>query len=186
MDNRKDKIELLNSIFENVNKWLQWGEAKNAAIFAANIAILLATLSVISDFKCIKITPFIIALLVGIILIFLSSIACFISLYPQLDKVRPCKDEGNVKQNRNSHSNVIFFADCSKFESGQNYLEAFNKKLEDIDDPNFSIENDYACEIIINSRICNFKYRWFKISSWLFIFAILSIILSLIFKFCRV
>lgn len=37
--------ELLQQIFENINMWLHFAEAKNAAIIAFNIALLAALIS---------------------------------------------------------------------------------------------------------------------------------------------
>ena len=186
------KRGVLESIFENVNKWLQWGEAKNAAIFAGNIALLIGIQSVIFDNQCAKSNLYTISLSAGIVLIVLSSLACLVSFYPRLTKVTQFKkQDSNSNSESNTKSNDIFFVDCSKYESGQEYLDALVNKLhgeisDETKQPIPSIENDYACEIITNSKICNFKYRCFRASSLLCFTGILCFGLSQIFKLLRI
>lgn len=44
MHQSEERVELLQKIFENTNHWLQFAEAKNAALIAFNIAVIAAVI----------------------------------------------------------------------------------------------------------------------------------------------
>lgn len=102
-------VEMLETIFSNVNSWLNFAEAKNAALMAFNIAMLAVTWgSTENAGKNI--------LFYGVNLaIVISTIIALKSFKPDKGK---CKEEtGVIKEN----DNLLFYEDIAKY-SKESYL----------------------------------------------------------------
>ena len=129
-------VEMLESIFSNVNSWLNFAEAKNAALMAFNIAMLAVTWgSTENAGKNI--------LFYGVNLaIVISTIIALKSFKPDKGK---CKEEtGVIKEN----DNLLFYEDIAKY-SKESYLIALQKKYQDTvktEDELLKREIDYADE----------------------------------------
>ena len=95
--------EQLKEIFDNVNNWVTFAEAKNAAIIAFNVACI-SCIWDIEGIKEIKILPYIWGL--GIIV---STIMALISFVPQTGK----GISDNEKQS--DSDNLLFFKDIAKY-----------------------------------------------------------------------
>ena len=148
-------VEMLETIFSNVNSWLNFAEAKNAALMAFNIVMLAVTWgSTENAGKNI--------LFYGVNLaIVISTIIALKSFKPDKGK---CKEEtGVIKEN----DNLLFYEDIAKY-SKESYLIALYKKYQDTvktEDELLKREIDYADEITYNAKIIVQKYKCFK-NAW--------------------
>lgn len=162
----KENVESLKAIFENINNLLQFAEAKNGAVFAVVISILMGSSDLIED--CSKSGSYLsmCTMTISIILLSISALFALASFFPNLFKVNPDKN------GKSSKKNVVLFSDCAKYSNGQDYLDDFYGKYQaPIEDKSGnSIANDYAVEIISNSKICNTKFIIFK-TACIFCFA---------------
>lgn len=176
MDENQHKIvqEQLLQMFNNVNNWLVFAEAKNAAIIAFNIACLTFICSVnwFDKFKICYLVFF------GMLV---STIIALISFFPQTGK--QTKNEG---YNYNS-DNLIFFNDIAKY-GKEEYLKAVFRTYAQVNISNdeiLKIENDLADAITCNAVITTKKYKLFKVA---LIIEILMLLLSsgmVIVLFCK-
>ncbi len=130
------------NIFENVNFWLQFSEAKNGALLAFNGVILFSTLNLYSDYK--KLPNFDIIVLLFLLFITVSIIITIISFFPNT-KI------GQLKKDKN----VIFWKTIASFSSSDEYAKALETEINEID---HHVED----EIFINSKITESKYKLFK------------------------
>lgn len=144
--------ELLQQIYENVNTWLHFAEAKNAAIIALNIALLAALIS--SDLYVVSIVLFS-WIAVGLLLSTLFSLLSFKPNNKRIVKVT----------SKSIDSNLLHFAYIASLETDE-YLKKLNKcywnnQCQDcFEFP--QIDRDYSNEIIQNSRITIQKQLHFK------------------------
>jgi hypothetical protein len=139
----------LKEIFQNVNDWLKFAEAKHAGLIVLNSGIIFGILSIYKDYK--ENIHWMIVI-VSIAFLGLSMITSFISLFPKLDnKIKKKKKPLNL--------NLYYFRSIALLDE-----EDFKKELKNID-ANFSpdkLDNDLINQIIVNSRISLFKYRLFR------------------------
>ena len=135
-------VEMLETIFSNVNSWLNFAEAKNAALMAFNIAMLAVTWgSTENAGKNI--------LFYGVNLaIVISTIIALKSFKPDKGK---CKEEtGVIKEN----DNLLLIALYKKYQDTVKTEDELLKR-----------EIDYADEITYNAKIIVQKYKCFK-NAW--------------------
>lgn len=159
---------LLKEILSNVNNWLIFAEAKNAAIITFDLAVI-ASIAGIDFFRN------------NIFIFHISIIGIFFSLVIALYSFKP---EGNIKKNdydpQSELDNLIYYADIVKYnEAG--YIKALSKKYLQKDihiNQVQEVELDYSKEIVYNSKIAYKKYKLFKYSlNIILITIILSIII---------
>ena len=142
---------LLNEL-ERVDKWLNFGEAKNAALVAFNVAVL----SVNMDFGF----PMLLTILR--IFIVLSMAISLMSFWPNMGK-----KVGDIKLkaylNGSGTNNYLYFLDIARLNNGSEYLQIVKSRylVEEID-ITCAYYCDLANEIIINSRIDAKKYIYFQ------------------------
>ena len=144
--------DLLYTIFQNVNAWLHFVEAKNAALIAFNIAVLSALMgSNLFDINRILYSTIAVGLLISTICALFS----FKPINTWLDK----------KENPNIKSNLLHYAYIATLNQDEylkkiyeNYLNVASKNLNTIS----QIEKDYSEEIIQNSRIALRKQNIFR------------------------
>ena len=150
----KERLELLQNLFENVNTWLHFVEAKNAALIAFNIALLAALISSnLSDFNI----TFFSAIVVGILISILLSLYSFNPKNKFLEKTRSMGIDANLLH-------YAYIASLTQDE--------YIKKLYALywNDANINlstvpqIEKDYTAEIIQNSRIAMKKQSFFRLA----------------------
>ncbi len=161
----------LNKIFENVNGWLKFAEAKNGALIVLNGAIIFGIARIHAIYKPLPgwlTWYFIIAsmLLIFALLICLVSYIARIKS-PQSISKRP--SDANVP-------NIYFFGDLAKM-TGDNILTHLKDKLALTDTPNLA-QRDLAMQISINSRITSQKFAYFNTAVWLTIFALITPLLG--------
>ncbi|MBS6396655.1 MAG: hypothetical protein KH452_05840 [Clostridiales bacterium] len=143
---------LLQQIFDNVNSWLHFAEAKNAALVAFNVALLAAIMSsnLLDVFTCFS-SGIIIALLISTMFALLS--------------FKPINNKLEKTSNEDISENLLHFAYISSLEKEEyikklyeNYWGEVNIDIRVVP----KIEQDYCSEIIENSRIAMRKQRYFK------------------------
>lgn len=141
-------LEYLEKQLEKTNYWLSFAEAKNGALIALNIALIVA-LSSIFDKSPICCT-------ICIIIFILSSLFCLYAFFPN-EKSKAENKEAKVKEEK---LNLLFYGDISKITTVEKFIELVRKRY------NFNVKSgvlefDIANEIIQNSRITNKKYKLF-------------------------
>jgi len=142
----------INEIFQNVNEWLKFAEAKHAGLIVLNSGIIFGILSIYKDYKTVINWHLILTV---IIIIGISVILSLISLFPTT--------KNTIKKDKhiNTIPNLYFFGSLSKL----NEDELKNELLKS--NPNYKFnrfENDLINQIIVNSNTTIKKYRLFKIA----------------------
>ena len=147
-----ERLALLQQIFDNVNNWLHFAEAKNGALIAFNIAFMTVIMdSNLEQYSLILYT----ILMVGMAI---STFAILLSFKP-INKELPKTDVENIKVN------LLHYAYIASLEK-EEYMKALyagywnetNKNINSIP----QIEKDYCAEIIENARITMRKQKFFK------------------------
>ena len=162
----------LYQVFNNVNDWLKFAEAKNAMLIAFNGAsifgiIKLLSLDFVSNSRFIENY-----LLFVIISLIFSTVNCLISFAPRVKIIKGgFYDSGKVP-------NVLFF----EYLKGKNNLEIIEEVTGDREKENYTtLQKDIAEQIKQNSIIASRKYSHFTISVWITISAFITVILAGIF-----
>lgn len=178
-------LEILKAIFENINRWLNFAEAKNGTLIGVNGLFL---------FKCIDYlinsNKTGLNLSVKIYLGIMASvflIVILISLNSFFPNTSVCKDKSNILDNDNldvgKTKNLIFYENIAEYKGSKLYLlDIYKYYLETnikIDELK-KIELDYASEILINSQIASYKYKCFKTALGLNFFGIFLFLIFLI------
>ncbi len=151
-DKHKAVQELLKEIFKNVNDWLIFMEAKNAALIAFNVACMAVICNVTLSSEG-KIVFYIVC--IGIII---STIMALISFMSKTNK--NILNKGNPYES----DNLIFYKDIAKYDKKE-YIKKIFKQYEKINIPYneiLKLEEDFAEEIIYNSNIVIRKDKWFN------------------------
>lgn len=142
--------QFLETQLDRVNYWLSFAEAKNGILLGVNIAIIAV---LINMFKAVPIMC-----TICILTLLISSLCCILSFIPNLGKAS--KKGRKINGER---LNLIFYADIALFESYEEYLNSVKRRyFRDNNDSNGILELDFAEEIVINSKICMKKYKWFN------------------------
>ena len=167
--------ETLYKIFNNVNEWLKFGEAKNFGLLSLNAAIMFGFSQTTFDSNSlVKIIGYYVFAPFAL----LSSLLSLISLFPILSTIekgsaikgvlaRLC----NLIDKETSFENIHFYGYLrnidenefiAKFQLKTNSTLAFNK-----------FEEELVVQILYNSRITWLKYQFFKLSAFLSLLGIL-------------
>lgn len=166
-----NKINLEN-IFNNVNDWLKFAEAKNGIIAAFTSTISLAIFSALIENKISNIY-FCIYLSYSSLLLFGSALIALASFLPQLNDLKFI-----AKEKKPPEKNLLFFGYIKNF-SGEQYLNEIEKQYGKINE-NDNYKLDISKQISVNSKIAFVKYRCFTLSLWLTLMAFFSPLLLLI------
>lgn len=158
-------------IGEQVDKWLSFAEAKNAALIAFNVAVL----TVIGDLglKSYEAT-------VIIILLTIAMLISMMSFIPNLNSKMLNKSDKSLKNEVITEKNLLFYGHIGNIENTKQFIKETRDKYfsEKSDETVFSELNiDLANEIIVNSKIAIKKYKFFKIASLLDSIALIGIII---------
>lgn len=169
--------EKLEFIFKNVNNWLKFAEAKNAALLAFNLGIIFGTLRLYSNFTHVENDLCWLEYygILALSLLSVSAIICLLSYVPRMEIPWLKQKEGIELHTKN----VLFFGDIALF-SPQNYITEL-AKINGVSAPESGmyLEN-IASQIIVNSRIAVTKYKMFGYGIWITITAISTPIIALI------
>lgn len=151
--------ENLRTIFANVNEWLKFAEAKNAALVAANGAALFGALGLLTGDKPLAswlhlyLIELAVCLLAGLVI-------AFISFLPEIQI-----PQARARTPRPGE-NLLFYGDIA-LHSPDTYLNALRSLYGFQNDPAVPIESHYAEQIVVNSRIAVRKYRRFNNALWM-------------------
>lgn len=150
-----ENYETLESIFNNVNEWLKFAEAKNAILIALTGASLTAAIGYLCGDN--PATSFYVKLYLFNFLIFsfLGISLSLISFLPQT-KLSWLWREGRKKDN----PNYFFFGDLACFTPG----DLIDFLYKDNNSTSLStLRKNLASQIITNSKICRRKFHFFKL-----------------------
>ncbi len=154
----------IKEIFQNVNEWLKFAEAKHAGLIILNSGIIFGILTVYKDYK-----DYFHWLIIysTISLLGFSMLLTLISFFPKMKNKVKDKDKPE-------NPNLYFFGHLSLLsedELSKELLTIYPEyKLDKID-------KDIINQIIVNSNIASRKYKLFKCA---IIFTILGLIVPLI------
>ncbi|MGP1434028.1 MAG: Pycsar system effector family protein [Catonella sp.] len=163
-----DKINFYEKNLERINYWLQFAEAKNAAIIAFAISILVVIwTSKLSD-----------NIYIATIISFFYLISLIISLCSFYPKGKNLNINEKIEE-YNSNDNFLFWNDIAKY-SAKDYIEGINKQVQFENDDISAMEKMYVEEIISNARIAKIKYKKFKYSVVISIIGTFVIFIALV------
>lgn len=174
--NLEDKLL---KIFGNVNDWLKFAEAKNAALITFNGVILFNSYNLfksifnISFWLDFYIYSFIICLILSILI-------SLFSFYPQTNISK------STSKAPNDNDNLIFYTHIIKYKE-IDYLNALNiaaNQQNNKESNPSKIELNYATQIITNAKIADRKYMCFKFAIWFTMAGILTPIIAIFLEFC--
>ena len=164
--------EQLYRIFNNVNDWLKFAEAKNAMLIAFNSASIYG-ISQVLDLELIKNNSFCkYYLFVVIIIMIFSTITSLISFAPKVKIL-----DGGWYSPSNK-SNVLFY----EYLKTRTNVQIIEEVTGIANTNNFAkIELDLAEQIRQNSIVTSRKYSYFTIAVWLIIAAYITVPVAAIF-----
>lgn len=165
--------ERLGHILSIVNEWLKFAEAKNAALLAANTAIIFAVLRVL-DSKTICRQWLSAYLLLGLLLLAAAAFIALVSFIPQVRIPWLA-----LRRQPSSRDNLLFYGDIAYYDP-TNYLQALGARTTPAANAFSSFEQDYAVQIVTNSRIALRKYVLFSAAIWLTLTAVLSLPVAIV------
>lgn len=165
--------ELLEKIFSNVNSWLNFAEAKNAA----NVAFVVACIAAIFSFGDMNYLMYAIC-----IFLIVSGICSLLSFIPYLgDKTMRKTCLFFKKRNKRVNGdNLMFFEDIKSY-FGKTYIEQVCKVYlgEEKYNPT-KYQRDLSNEIVYNSHIASRKYKLFKVAVYIDIAAFLMFAICIV------
>ncbi len=151
MHQSEERVELLQKIFENTNHWLQFAEAKNAALIAFNIAVIAAVIGSDLYEKNLPLSSFFI---VGVIASTVVTLWSFKPINKELEKAEKSSEIENLLH-------YAYIATLNRDE----YIEKLCEKYWGIANTQSSmisqLEKDYCQEIVENARIAVRKQKCF-------------------------
>jgi len=156
-------------IFENVNKWLEYGERKNVVLLTF-MGIQITVLKLFNGTN----NGFFTASIAVLIVCFLSTLYSFL---PQTRIPNVFKYFSKNTTEPNESDNLVFFGHIKKY-SQIRYIDALEKYL------NMNIKgnkyfDDLCAQIVINSQIASRKFDTFKATVSLMILAQILLAISL-------
>lgn len=164
--------EQLYRVFNNVNDWLKFAEAKNAMIIAFNSASIYGITQLFSLKYLQESETLFNYLIVVIVILVFSTVSSLISFAPRVKIIK-----GGLYAPSNI-SNVLFF-EYLKTKTNNEIIQ----EITGVSNANSyaTIEKDIAEQIKQNSIIASRKYSYFTIAVWLTIAAYITIPLAGIF-----
>ena len=139
----------LKDIFNNVNDWLKFAEAKHGALVALNSGVIYGMLSVYKQFSFIP--PW--AIFISVCILATSIFLSFLSLFPRSEKK-------GLDKKKPMNANLFFGKDLCLFDA-EDLKEELNKRSNTAHVFN-GLEEDLIHQIILNSYISTRKYKLFR------------------------
>lgn len=179
----------LTTIFQNVNDWLKFAEAKNAVLLAFSGAGVTATITLLATAQNL-LKSLLIGLLITTSLLCICALICSLSFLPKsnLDRLLRSKSRTSGNSSRKQTDNFYYFGDLRKYCSTQ-LLDALNELyFQNNFNPPYNKEwEDLATQITINAEITFLKLKLFTYALWILIVAILAVPVSMLFSLviCR-
>ncbi|MDF2930842.1 MAG: hypothetical protein K0R36_173 [Chryseobacterium sp.] len=173
--------EQLQKIFTNVNEWLKFAEAKNFGLLTLSGALVFGFTQIdFCDDSIISVAGNYVFIPVALF----SFLFSIISLFPILSKI----------QNNNQVNNwIVRLSNLIDKETVFENIHYYGY-LRTLDEPTFEIkflskigstdafteyETELSTQILYNSRITWFKYQFFKIAAFIFLWAIILSVFAL-------
>jgi hypothetical protein len=171
--------EKLYVIFQNVNDWLKFAEAKNAVLVAFAGTGMTATLTLLATVQNMP-NSLRFGLLVATALLCACSFICTLSFLPKtnLEKLLWLKNNSFQAMKPQADDNLYYFGHLRKYDT-ITLLDSLNQYYLNNSSPlnsSYSKEaQDLAAQIVINSSIAFRKYQLFTCASFLLIVAISTV-----------
>jgi hypothetical protein len=180
-------VEKLRVIFQNVNEWLKFAEAKNAVLLAFSGTAMTATLAVLATVQNLA-NSLRFGLLGATALLCVCAFLCAWSFLPKtnLEKILWSRSNSFQVMKPQVEDNLYYFGHLRKYNSAtlldsvnQDYLNGaasvpYGKEAQDL-----------ASQIVVNSSIAFRKYQLFTYASYCLVTAIATVpafvLLSLVF-----
>lgn len=164
----------LKDIFENVNNWLKFAEAKNATLIAGNGLLIFGVLKTIHE---VNINIYLLYYIYFCLILFsLSLVISLISFMPKV-KIPTFLLNSDIETN----DNLLFYGHILKYNE-KTLLDKLNEMIKDDEDKTSKeFKTMYAQQIIINSKIARNKFQLFDIAIRFTLSGILSPILYFLF-----
>jgi hypothetical protein len=159
------------AIFQNVNDWLKFAEAKNGVLLAFSGAAITATVTLLATADKFP-NSLKIGLLITTILLSICSLICSLSFLPKTNLERVLPLNRKYKQD----DNFWFYGHLQKY-NASDLLEVLNKPYFE-DKLNLPYKKEYediAGQITINARIAFLKFQVFSYALYFLIASILAI-----------
>ncbi|WP_236104033.1 Pycsar system effector family protein [Sphaerospermopsis reniformis] len=172
------------AIFQNVNEWLKFAEAKNGILLAFSGAAITATITILSTAQNLP-NSLKIGLLLTTIILCICALVCSLSFLPKTNLERVLGLRLNLNNTNPDKDNFWFFGHLRKYDP-TDLLEALNQHYFDIklNKPYKKEYKDIAAQITINSEITFLKFRVFTYAVYVFIASIVvipcSVLISLV------
>jgi hypothetical protein len=178
------------AIFQNVNEWLKFAEAKNGVLLAFSGAAITATITLLATAQNIA-NSLNFGLLLTTILLCICALICSLSFLPKtnLDDLLWLRNRRNKKSNSQDpiEDNFWYFGHLQKYKPDE-LLEVlnkpyFNSKLDIAklaDKKEYKEYKDIAAQITINAEIAFLKFEVFKYAIKILIASILIIPSSMV------
>jgi len=160
----------LKYIFANINDWVKFAEAKHGGFLVFNVGLIIGVLSSHSNIYNFIFKP---AMLIGIICFGISVIMSIISLFPVTQNIF------NNKKKIIQSPNLYFFGHLSRLDN-QSFIDEY--KMIDTNFTPSKFDTDLINQILVNARVAQSKFMFFKISCYLTVFGLGLIALSSIIK----
>jgi hypothetical protein len=158
-------------IFDNINRWLDFAEKKNAII----LTIIAIQITLIKSF----IFSLNLLALAGILILSMCLIVSIISFFPILNLQKIILKVIPRRKSYQELDSIIYFGDIANFSKAE-YIEkierTFNMKISDN-----SFFLNLCDQIVANSHIANRKFLLFRICAFLMIIGQTLFILSFFF-----
>ena len=192
-------MEDLRNIFNNVNDWLKYAEAKNFGVLGLCAAIVAGITQMNLTGEAVLYTPLVYMLSPVLIM---AGLICFISLTPVVSviTIRDYKRHWvnrlielfNGKTKKESKIDLHFFGSLATItadEFEEEYLEVTKSKdqKEKGKKQKFNkLEKQLVGQILFNSRITSLKYNYFKVATYIILAGVtLSILTALVMKLIK-
>jgi hypothetical protein len=180
-------VDKLWMIFQNVNEWLKFAEAKNAILLAFSGTIVAANTTLLATIQSLP-SSLRVGLLASVFLLCTCSFVCATSFLPKinLDKILWLKSRLYKPIRPQVSDNLYYFGHLKNYDS-ESLLNSINQDYlaGSIVLPYNKESKDLATQIIVNSDLAFRKYRLFSFSVYILLAAIgivpIVILLSLIF-----
>jgi hypothetical protein len=166
--------ERIQFVFENVNNWLRFAEAKNGALIVVNITIAVALIQTLSGITSGTMTSYIVFCM-GLLV--LSTLLCIASFFPKIrlpDIVVPT-DPTSVD------TSVLYFGHIKDVCPDDYLKKLIGAGVIETEDASSLYYRDLACQTVVNAKIAHRKYEFFQVATIVTVGAIASPIAALAF-----
>lgn len=157
-------------VFNNVNEWLRFAEAKNAMIIGLNGVVFFGVTRLINFDQIKDIELLIWYLFIGLLCLGASMFVALLSFVPQLKQIAPTFDL------KKENDNFLFFASL-KNKKVDEVISIYNTDKEKVE----PFHKHLSQQIICNAGITKRKYDHFTFACWLTIAAFITPIIALIY-----